>query len=211
MPITYPLALPNGKDILSATVTPRSVVAATRSPFTNEAEVLVHPGQWLEARVQLRRMDRADFAPWGSWKLKLNGREGTFTMGLPDLATPRGAAAATPGTPLVKGAAQTGAALAIDGAPLSTANYLKAGDVVQLGSGATARLYMVLNDASSDAAGNVTLDIWPKITAANSPADNAPVVVSNAVGLWRMADNLMDWDVDQAAIYGLSFAAISEA
>ena len=75
----------------------------------------------------------------------------------------------------------------------------------------TARLYMVLNDADSDGSGNVTLDIWPKITAANSPVNDAAVVVDTCIGLWRMAVNPMPWSADAAAIYGLSFQAISEA
>lgn len=211
MAISYPLTLPTATGISSIRMRPNTVVAVTRSPFTFESEVLVHQGQWLEADVTLPKMLRANFAAWEAFRLKLNGQEGTFTMGIPDHDTARGSASSAPGTPLVKGASQTGNSFAMDGAPNSATGYLKEMDLIQLGTGATARIYVVLNDANSDGSGNVTLDIWPKITAANSPADNSAVVVASCVGLWRMAGNIMDWSADTAAIYGLSFKAISEA
>jgi hypothetical protein len=151
-------------------------------------------------------MIRANADEWNAWALKLNNREGTFLMGDPAAATPRGAAKDTPGTPLVKGAGQTGNTLAIDGAPASVTGYLLAGDTIQLGSGSAARLYKVLEDADSDAGGNATLTVWPKLRS--SPADNDAVTVSNAVGLWRLAANQSAWDTDEALIYGIRFQAV---
>ena len=137
---------------------------------------------------------------------KLNGREGTFLMGDPDGKTPRGAAAQAPGTPLVKGAGQSGTTLVIDGAPAGTSGYFRAGDYVSLGSGLTTRLYKVLEDADSDGSGTVTLTLWPSLRA--SPADNAPVVVSNTLGLWRLASDERAWEADAARLYGIGFTAL---
>lgn len=210
MAISFPLAFPTATGISSVTIQPNTVVSVTRSPFTHEAEILVHQGQWIEANVILPKMKRANFAAWEAFRLKLNGQEGTFTMGIPDHDIARGSASSAPGTPVVKGGSQTGNSFDMDGAPNNATGYLKELDLIQLGTGATARLYMVLNDADSDGVGNVTLDIWPKITAANSPIDNATVVVASCIGLWRMATNLMSWSANTAAIYGLEFSAISE-
>ncbi len=211
MAISFPLSFPTATGVRSAVIRPNTSVAVTRSPFTNEPEVLVHQGQWLEADIALPIMVRANFAAWDAFRLKLNGQEGTFTMGIPDHDTARGSASSAPGTPLVKGASQTGNSFEMKGAPNGAADYLKEMDLIQLGTGATARLYMVLNDATADGSGDVTLDIWPKITAANSPADGATIVVANCVGLWRMAVNPMPWSADVAALYGLSLKAVSEA
>lgn len=211
MAITYPLTLPTTTGISSVSIQPNTTVGVTRSPFTHEPEVFVHQGQWLEAEIELPPMKRTNFAVWQAFRLKLNGQEGTFTMGIPDHDTAAGSASSAPGTPVVKGGSQTGNSFEMDGAPNSVTGYLKAGDLIQLGSGSTARIYTVLNDADSDGSGNVTLDLWPKITTANSPSDNAAVVVDTCIGLWRMAVNTMDWSADAAAIYGLSFRAISEA
>ena len=210
MAISYPLTLPTTTGLRRVTITPGAVVGVTRSPFTKEADVQEHPGQRCEANVTLPPLTRAEFAEWQAFIMSLNGQEGTFTMGDPMAASARGSASSAPGTPLVKGASQTGQDLDIDGAPASATGYLKKMDMIQLGTGATARLYTNLVDADSDGSGNVTLTLWPDVTLANSPADNATVVVANAVGLWRLADNLMPWDEELASKYGITFRAISE-
>lgn len=137
--------------------------------------------------------------------MRLRGRFGTFLLGDPLGATPRGSAATAPGTPLVNGADQTGDELVIDGIPTSGDDYLKAGDYIQLGSGATARLYKVLEDVAIDGSGGATLNIWPALRS--SPADDATVTVSNAKGVFRLASNETDWDANQLGIYGTTFAA----
>lgn len=185
----------------------RAVVAHSRSPFTGEGDVQVHAGQWWEIEITLPTMDRAEAEAWNTFLLKLNGREGTFLIGDRSSDTPRGSAG---GTPLVKGASQTGNDLNTDGWPASQTGVLLAGDYIGLGSVATARLYKVLDDASSDGAGDATLTLWPEITAATSPADNAAIVTSSAVGLFRLASNEMPWRVNEALHYAVTLAAISE-
>jgi hypothetical protein len=64
----------------------------------------------------------------------------------------------------------------------------------------------VLTDANSSAGGAVTLDIWPHIRVA--PADNAAVTVSDAKGLFRLSSNEQAFSINEAAIYGMTFAAM---
>jgi hypothetical protein len=52
----------------------------------------------------------------------------------------------------------------------------------------------------------MTLDIWPRLR--ESPADNAVVVTTSTVGLFRLASNDTEWSVDEASIYGLTFGAV---
>lgn len=204
MAITYPLSLPVAtKAIQSIEIRAVNAVAYARSPFTFAGQAFAYSGQMWTADVTLKPMKRADAEQWNAWLFSLRGQLGTFLMGDPMGATARGVAT---GTPLVNGASQTGGSLVIDGAATSVTGWLKAGDYIQLGSGSSARLHKVLADVNSDGSGNVTLDIWPHIRTA--PADNATVTVSSAKGLFRLSSNEQAWSVNEAAIYGMTFAAM---
>ncbi len=208
MAITYPLTLLTATGIRSARFGGRSVVAVAKSPFTGEEQVQRHQGQWWEAEIGLPKMKRAEAEAWNSFRIKLNGRQGTFLLGDPDGASPRGTGGGTPlvktggsPTPNVRGDNE----LLTDGwNPLEL--VLGAGDYIQLGSGATARLHKVLDDVTSDSGGEATLTIWPDLRA--DIADNAPITVTNCVGVFRMASNEMSWDTDVMRLYGIGFQAV---
>ncbi len=207
MPFTYPLTPPATPKPRAMHLMGKAVVAHSRSPFTGDGDVQVHAGQWWEMEITLPAMVRADAEAWNAFLLKLNGKEGTFLIGDRSSDAPRGSAG---GTPLVKGASQTGHDLNTDGWPVSQTGVLLAGDYIGLGAAATARLYKVLDDADSDGAGDATLTLWPEITAAASPADNAVIVTAAAVGLFRLSSNEMPWDVNEALHYAVTLAARSE-
>ena len=201
MAITYPISLPSAFAAARITLRQCNTVGESVSPFSAEQQIYVHQGQWWEAEITLPRMSRDNAEDVGAALLSLRGKEGSFLMGDPSAATPRGSAG---GTPLVDGAGQTGLTLAVKGLPLSTANWLKAGDYIQLGSGSTSRLHKVLAAVTSSGAGKATLDIWPRLRS--SPADGAAVVVSGAKGLWMLSSNKLEWDIEPAMIYGFSIA-----
>jgi len=201
--ISYPLALPTHTGFAQIELRATNAVAYGRSPFTFAGQAFAYSGQMWQADITLPPMKRADAEQWVAWLLSLRGQLGTFLMGDPNGATARGAAT---GTPLVNGGSQTGGSLVIDGAATSVTGWLKAGDYIQLGSNGSSTLHKVLADVNSDSSGNVTLDIWPHIRTA--PADNATVTVSNAKGLFRLSSNEQAWSVNEAAIYGMTFAAM---
>ena len=203
---SYPLALPTHTCIARVRLIARDVVGVSTSPFNFTQQVYRHQGQRWEADISLPPMQRADAEQWAAFLLRLRGAYGTFLLGDPNGSTPRGSASATPGTPLVNGASQTGDELDIDGLPVSATGYLKAGDYIQLGSGSTATLHKVLEDVNSDGSGEATLNLWPKVRTA--PSDDAAVTVSNAKGNFRLASNETTWDIDQASIYGITFGAV---
>ena len=205
MAISYPLTFPTHTGVRSANFIARNVVGNTLSPFTLTQQVQKGQGQRWEADISLPLMKREDAEQWISFFVKLNGSYGTFLMGDPNAATPRGSASTTAGTPVVNGASQTGSELDIDGLPVSTTGYLKAGDYIQLGTGATSKLYKVLDDVDTNASGEATLTIWPDLRS--SPADNAAVVVSGAKGLFRLSTNVSDWQINEAGFYQISFGA----
>lgn len=203
---SYPLDFPTTVGIARVRMTARSVVGIASSPFTFSQQVYRHQGERFEADITLPAMNRAEAEDFNAFRLRLRGSFGTFLFGDPAAATPRGSAASTPGTPVVNGESQTGDSLAIDGLPASATGYLKAGDYIQLGSGAASQLYKVLEDVNSNASGEATLNIYPALRS--SPSDGATVIVSNAKGVFRLASSDMAWDVNEALIYGITLAAV---
>lgn len=199
MTISYPITLPSSPAPASIRIFPRSVVAVSVSPFTAQQQAYQHQGQVWQAEITLPNMTRAQAEPWVSAFLQLNGRYGTFRLGDAAGRTPRGIAT---GTPLVKGASQTGQSLITDGWTPSQTGILKAGDYMQIGD----RLYKVLSDTNSNGSGEATFDIWPRLR--ESPADNAAITTSNCTGLFRLTSNEMPWEVGLGAVYSVSFSAV---
>lgn len=202
MTITYPLSLPNVGGRQSIRIRQKVVVGATQSPFTLQRQVQEFPGARWEADITLPPMVRADAMQWVAFLVSLIGTKGTFLLGDTAGRTPRGNGG---GTPLVKGASQTGATLTFDGVGTAVAGYLRAGDWLQLGSGSSSRLHMVLQDCNS-VAGEVTADIWPKLRS--SPADNAPITLVDTKGVFALPPGMAaDWNINNAMHYGLAFSA----
>lgn len=199
MTISYPLTFPAVTGLSRVRLRQRDVVADQPSLFTGQNEIQVFPGQWWEGEFFLRPLVSRDRAmPWITFVKKLKGKTGTFLFGDPLGATPLGVAT---GTPLVKGGSQSGNQLVTDGWTPSVTGILKAGDYIQHGTGNDARLYMNLTDADSDSGGNATLDLWPDIRGDKVPADNDPLVISNAKGVFRLSINDNEWDISAPAFY----------
>lgn len=199
---TYPISFLSHTGVRSIELRAVNAVIYEMSPFTFAGQAQASSGQMWQADVILPPMKREDAEKWIAWLVSLRGQFGTFNMGDPSAATPRGVAT---GTPLVNGASQTGENLNIDGCTANVTGWLKAGDYIQLGSAGTATLHKVLADVDTNGSGQATLSLWPHIRSA--PANNATVVVSNTVGTWRLASNESSWSVNEATIYGISFSA----
>lgn len=199
--MSYPLSLPSNRQIAAVRMNAVDVVGLSQSPFTGAQQVYKYSGQYWEADITLRTMDREEAEQWIAFMLRLKGAYGTFLLGDPNGATPRGVAT---GTPVVNGGSQTGEELITDGWTTSTTGILKAGDYIQLGSGATAKLHKVLQDVNSDGSGNATLNIWPDLRT--PPSDNATITASGAKGVFRLTTP-MAWDIREAQLYGITFGA----
>lgn len=200
--ITYPVTFPN-VGIRAMNIRARTVVGISSSPFTGQQQVYKHQGEWWEAEVTLPPMKRATAEQVAAFLIKMKGQYGTFLLGDPANTSSRGVGT---GTPLVNGAGQTGSSLVTDGWTADTTGILKAGDWIQLGSGATTTLHKVLDDVNSDGSGNATLEIFPSLRS--SPSDDAAITVSSPKGIWRLASNQMEYSIDEAAVYGITFACV---
>ena len=203
MAITYPLALPTTTGVKSITFRAINAVAVSRSPFTYKEQVVSHAGKRWEADIALPAMKEETAEIWLSFLLSLKGQRGTFLLGDPIASIPRGTAR-NASSPVVDGS--TANTLDISCSSLSQTGYLKAGDYIQLGTGSASRLYKVLQDVNTDAAGNATLDLWPDIIAA--PSIGAAINFESTQGVFRLTSNSSEWSVNELSIYGIAFGAV---
>lgn len=203
---TYPINMPTSNKIESIVLSMEFVNAVSKSPFSLVNQVYDWGGMaWkIDATLPIMKRDVAE--EWIAFALSLRGRKGTFLAGDPSGGTPRGVGG---GTPLVKGAGQTGSLLLIDGCPLSTTGWLKKGDYFQLGTGISSRLYKLISDANTNGSGEVTLEFVPTIRG--YILDNEVVTITNAKGVFRMDSNTVPWTADgKDKIYRYSFSAMED-
>lgn len=189
--ISYPLNTPTTIGFESIELRAVNAVSTSQSPFTYKQQVVNFGGQRWEASVSIPSVRRDLAADWVAFLLALKGPSGTFLLGDPDYATPRGT---------VTSCVLTGSAGSESVSVVMTGS-LKAGDYIQLGSGSAARLHRVLVDQT----GSGTLEIWP---ALRSTYTSQAVVFNNPKGLFRLANNVSSWSINNASSYGISFDAV---
>tara|TARA_R100001463_G_scaffold12385_3_gene33813 strand:- start:1982 stop:2611 length:630 start_codon:yes stop_codon:yes gene_type:complete len=205
MAITYPLSLPNYNSFTSVNLIAKNTIGLTASPFTNQQKVYNWNSQFWECDIQVKPMKRDDFEDFSTFLIKLKGVLGTFNLSPdPNGRTVRGSASTTPGSPVINGSTSANAtSIDITGATASATGYLKSGDYIQVGT----QLLKVLDDVNTDSGGSATgINIFPQIRTALSGSDT--VIVNNAVGVFRLAENEINWNINTASIYGISFSAI---
>ena len=193
MSITYPLSMPAAPGIASSRFGLEVPVAVHESPLSGVEQVLERPGARWVGEITLPPMPRELAAAWTGFLVALRGSFGTFTLGDPDATAPRGSIAGS--------VTATGAAGARDITLSGATGTLLAGDYIQIGTGLSARLHMVVQDW--DAAVGGTVAIEPPLRLA---ASAAPVIWQNPAGLFRLAGNEVSWSTDVLSLYGITLA-----
>ena len=197
---SYPLTLPTVTGITTQNWGMERVVAVTESPFTNQEQVYEHEGAQWKATFTLPPMKKESAAIWLAFLMSLRGRRGTFKIGDQDRKTIQGTAT---GTVLVKGAAQTGNAINLDGFTASRANVFLAGDYIQINS----YLYMVSANVTANGSGEATVYVEPSLrTGIEAINDNTTVIYSNTTTVMRLDSNELNWDTNNVSVYGISFS-----
>lgn len=198
---SYPLSFPS---VVPATASFRlsRAVSSSISPFTFTQQVYKFGGERWEGNVTFPPMTQANAAELQAFFLEMQGQFGTFLYGDANYLAkgPRGLAS---GSPLVKGAGQTGNTLIVDGLSTGLTGWLKKGDYFQLGTGLDSRLYQSSVDVNTNGSGEATINFYPALRV--SPADNAAVVVTGAKGLFRLASSVSEWQVEEGNLYNFSF------
>jgi hypothetical protein len=192
MALSFPLSLPTSIGIESIELRAMNAVATSESPFTYKQQIHAHQGQRWEASVNVASNIRRDLAaPWKAFLTSLKGQQGTFLLGDPDYATPRGTVSAC----TLSGSSGD------ESVTVTMTGSLLAGDYIQLGTGASAKLHQVLADLS----GNGTLEIWPGL---RSDYTDATVTFNAAKGVFRLSTPMSSWSINNASAYGISFEAV---
>lgn len=210
MAISYPLSTPTDIGIANIELRARNAVAISQSPFTYATQTHSYSGQMWQATVTIPPVRRVFAEPWVAFLLSLKGRFGTFLLGDPSGATPRGSISGD--TVLTNNGAITGAnkagdkSIFVDGLTVSTTGLLLPGDYIQLGSASGATLHKVLTSVDSDASGEAEIDIWPAIR--RDLTDNEAVTYTDAKGLFRLAVSLREWQINDISNYGISFECL---
>lgn len=190
--ISYPLSLPGDGGVAAIKLSAANAVAVSRSPFTFSTQVHAYDGEMWSASVTLPTYRKELADPWIAFLLSLRGQYGTFLLGDPDKAVPRGTAVA----------ANISGSLGDRTVTVVMAGTLLAGDYIQLGSGASARLHKVLTDR----VGSGSLEIWPALRADYSGA----ATLTDTKGVFRLASNVTEWDINNASFYGVQFEAMED-
>jgi hypothetical protein len=156
----------------------KSNTVAFQSPLSGAMQTVEFPGARWEVGFVLENLQEPDTALLRAFLARLRGRAGRFTLHNFARYTPRGSIA---GTPLVKGAAQTGTSLLIDGCTVGTT--LLAGDFI----GVNGELKMVVADATADGSGEMTLTLEPPLRS--SPADNAVITTAQPTATFMLTED----------------------
>jgi len=173
-------AFPN-VGIQSMTMRLRSATAISQSPFTFDQQTYQHQGVRWEAEVTLPPMKRADAKQLEAFFASLRGQANTFTLGNP-----------------LHNTTATGTATGAINATTVTGSFTGAvaGDYFEIGSA----LYIVTEVNSSS-----SIDIMPPLRVA---ASSSPLDFTLPKGTWRLASNEIGWSINQASLYGFTFACV---
>ena len=191
MAISYPLDTPTSIGIESIELRAVNSVATSQSPYTYKQQIVSHGGQKWEASVTIPSVRRDKAAQWKAMLVALKGPTGTFLLGDPDYATPQGT---------VSSCTLTGDA-GDDSPSVVMTGTLIAGDYIQLGAGSSSKLHQVLTDQSGDG----SIDIWPPLRSTYS---GVTVIFNSPKGVFRLANNVTSWSINNASAYGISFEAV---
>ena len=192
MAITYPVSTPTDIGIAQIELGATNAVAVSKSPFTFATQVHAYSGEMWSANVIIPTVRKDLAEPWVAFLMSLRGQYGTFLLGDPNNTSPRGTATA----------ATVSGSLGDRSVTVTMTGTLLAGDYIQLGSGANAKLHKVLVDQS----GNGTLEIWPALRGNFSGA----ATLTNTKGVFRLASNQTNWSIGNSSAYSIQFEAMED-
>jgi hypothetical protein len=193
MAVSYPISTPTDIGIAEIQLTATNAIAVSRSPFTFATQVHAYPGEMWSASVTIPPVRKDLAEPWVAFLLSLRGQYGTFLLGDPNMTSPQGTATS---------ATVTGS-LGDRSVTVAMTGTLKAGDYLQLGSSGSARLHKVVQDRS----GGGTMEIWP---ALRDDYTSTSATLTNAKGVFRLAENATQWGISNNSAYGIQFEAMED-
>jgi hypothetical protein len=177
-----------------------TAVATVTSVFTGQVQAQKWPGADLwSGTATLPPLTQTQADAWLSALMQMQGMSNAFQLGDPMKKAPRGSAI---GDPVVDGSVAMVAGqqvLHTTGWVPSQTGLLLPGDYLQLGF----RLHRVLDPVISNNIGQASINIWPSLR--EPPPSGELIVLSNPVGLFRLANNKVTWSSGVDHLTHLSF------
>ena len=180
MAITYPLTFPTDPVPADFDLVFEPNVGMSRSIYSDNVQTYEHDRLVWGAAVTMPTMwDATKGREFHGFFTALRGQAGTFTMILPDHASPRGTQNANFNVKTTT--AIRSETLECDG--LTVGATLLTGDMISVDN----RLYMIMEDATADGSGAATLTLSHGLRAEATATD--AVTCINPVGTWRLSSN----------------------
>ncbi|HQS15041.1 hypothetical protein [Reyranella sp.] len=186
MAITFPRAFLTHRGPSEITIRQSNVVGMNVSPFSLVPQVYEWPGaeRW-EADIGFDPMDRATAEPWVAFFTSMRGPVGSFTMGDPAGASPRGTVS---GSVTATGSVRSHTITLSGGT-----GTLLAGDWISFGS--SRWLHKVMVDVTLGS--TPSCEIWPSLRAALS---SSALTYSGAKGRFMLTET-PQWTIGPASVY----------
>lgn len=197
------IEMPTSSCAAQTTVTINRVVGRTASPFTLQEQSFWWGGeQWLIDFSLPNIVSKEIAAEWRAFATSLRGSYNYFLLGDMSARLPVGTAQ---GNAVLAVNGETGNTISTAGWTPDQPDLLRAGDYIQIDQGINSRLYMVVENASSDADGEAQLKIEPSLRV--NTVLNVPITVTNPRGVFRLAQNSFSWGVSTGLVHSFSFQA----
>ncbi|MGI9491869.1 MAG: hypothetical protein ACR2QF_05640 [Geminicoccaceae bacterium] len=188
MAVIYPLDVPL-EEFSQVEVEGVDVNTLQIATFTGQERPQEFEGDYWNVTLQYDNLNDRLGRQLSAFVKSLRKSVGTFVVRFPGYGQPFGAAKDIPSSPLVDGDGQAGnRVLNIKSAPVSVADWLLAGDIIQVGPDTRPHWHEVLNDVTTAADGKATIDIWPALR--KTTINNDVIVTSEPRGLCRLKDSV---------------------
>jgi len=190
--LTFPAVTPNSAEFGSVANTQN-----TRSELNGTVQTACLPGdKWVGNETFTNKFGN-EARLLRAFLTSLRGQAGRFYKSPPAYIR----AGSGLGTPLVKGAGQTGLTLLTDGWTANAQGVLLIGDYFQVGN----ELHIITIDVNANSGGEATLTFATPLRT--SPADNAAITINSPKFIAMLTDpNQARWQASPTPIYNLTIA-----
>lgn len=151
-------------------------------------------------------LERADMAEVYAFMVSQQGRFSNFSVIIPGHENPRGIYDSGQDSPTVVGNGQTGTTVLTQAWRGSGNSLLLKGDYLKFAN--TGKVYMVVQDFSSDAFGLGSLEIYPALQT--SPVDTEALVVENVPMLVAAADDVQETPISPPLLYNFNLDLVED-
>lgn len=176
----------------------------SRSPFGAQALEMGAPLWTVDFSV--KPLTEAEAGPWKATLLRLAGQLNQFELW--DVRRPVPLGTMRGSMTLAVGASAGATALSVTAGAGQAGTTLLAGDLLQLGSGATQQVVMVMADATANGSGTISLTVQPPLRTSHS--NGAAVTWEKPKALFRREDSDSSWSYVPKVAEGFGMTLVED-